>query len=182
MEYSGNDITIPQLAIWRHQILGNGLVSEMELVLDWTTTGEFNQEGVIINDITFSENGEVGIEITNLSKNNTISQNTVNHNDNGIILDLECNNNTVTGNTVNDNLYGILLDGAHGNNIYGNTLVGNRHCIEAFESNYNTLEDNNCRGRGGGAVPGYNLATLISLIGVIIPISAIIIRKRLKNK
>ncbi|MFW9972495.1 MAG: nitrous oxide reductase family maturation protein NosD [Candidatus Odinarchaeota archaeon] len=133
---------------------------------------------------TFSENGEVGIEINNLSKNNTISQNTVSNNDNGVIVGLECNNNTITECTINDNLLGILLSRANGNTIIGNILTGNKDCIEEFQSSYNTIENNDCReheSSNGSAVPGYDLAILTILIGVVSTLSAIIFRKRFKN-
>ncbi|MFX1328786.1 MAG: NosD domain-containing protein [Promethearchaeota archaeon] len=132
---------------------------------------------------TASENKEVGIYLTSFSNNNTISQNTVNSNtNNGIILSLECSNNTITENIINYSRIGILLErSSNGNKIIGNYLIGNQICIKESESSHNTFENNDCREHESSAILGFDLTILISLVGVISPILAIIIKKRIKN-
>ncbi len=48
VELSDPDENNPEIAIWRHEILdANGNLSERELVLDWSTTGEFAETNPI---------------------------------------------------------------------------------------------------------------------------------------
>ena len=78
-----------------------------------------------------TSNQDSGIYLENNCDFNTISENTVNNNNNyGIYLFDECSDNTITGNTANENYYGIYLDDySSTNTITGNILNGN---IERF--------------------------------------------------
>jgi WD40 repeat protein len=58
------DATNPAVAVYRHAILdANGTLGERELILDWSTTGDYAAS--TINDIAFSENGTMYIATNN---------------------------------------------------------------------------------------------------------------------
>jgi hypothetical protein len=60
VELSDPDENNPELAIWRHEILdANGNLGERELVLDWSTTGEFAETNPISFAIHEDEDGVV---------------------------------------------------------------------------------------------------------------------------
>ena len=116
------------------------------------------------------------------SNNYTISGNTASYNTIGIHID-RSDYNTISGNTFSYNNKGIYLIQSNNNTVSGNLLLGNDECIFEEVSQGNVFENNDCREHEDGgeeAIPGYELVILISLIGTICTISAILIRKRFK--
>lgn len=57
-EYSGNDESVPAMAVWKNTITGDGTVSEKELVLNWSETAYADATPV---DIEFSSDGAMYI-------------------------------------------------------------------------------------------------------------------------
>lgn len=98
------------------------------------------------------------------SHNNTVFNNTVNENYEGIRLYQECNYNNVTYNSANDNDYdGIKLDNGEHNNIINNTVSNNlEHGINVF-GDFNQINNNTAylNGKSGIYVHDCNF-TLIS--------------------
>ena len=59
-DYKGADSGVPKTGIWKNQILDNkGNLSQMQLVKDWSLTGDFSSSNPF--DLTFSENGDMYI-------------------------------------------------------------------------------------------------------------------------
>jgi len=85
-----------------------------------------------------------GIYLSSSSKNNIISNNTVNSNREGIYLYLS-SNNIISNNTVNSNSYnGIFLYSSPNNNIISNNIVNNNnnYGIVLYSSSNNTIYNN----------------------------------------
>jgi parallel beta-helix repeat protein len=103
-------------------------------ILDATASGSaftLKTDGIILQGFRTINSGqwpgdgsnEAGIKV--LSNNNTIENNNLSNNSNGIFI-IGGNNNTVTGNTASNNLgYGIMLHNSIGNIIFRNNFVRN---------------------------------------------------------
>jgi parallel beta-helix repeat protein len=135
-------------------------------VSNCTVTG--NEQGILLwqdcddNTIvnnTATENDDAGLYVASTgradggivydSTGNTISDNTVTGNDQGIYLDFT-RDNEVTGNTVteNDN-YGIFLDYSSGNRLSGNTVNGHSQSgFVLFDSGGCSISGNTATGNG----------------------------------
>ncbi len=77
-----------------------------------------------------------------------ISESSLNQNEKSGLLIINSTNITIKNNTetINQNkLYGIYLDNSHNNNITGNTISYNQIGIYLYESNYNSIIDNDLR-------------------------------------
>ncbi len=96
---------------------------------------------IIDNDC--SNNRNFGIFLSNYCNNNTISGNTANSNDNGIVLSYS-DNNTLSGNIANNNYnwYGIDLYSSDNNTLSGNNATSNLNGIVLFYSDNNILSEN----------------------------------------
>jgi parallel beta-helix repeat protein len=103
-------------------------------ILDATASGSaitLKADGIILQGFRTINSGqwpgdgskEAGIKV--LSNNNTIENNNLSNNSNGIFI-IEGNNNTITGNDANNNLgYGIMLYNSIGNIISKNNFIRN---------------------------------------------------------
>ena len=166
--------------------------------------GNCNNSFVLRNDIS-----DCYVGIMANGDYNTFSDNNLSNNvDYGLYVGWS-KYNTITNNTLNGNSDGLTLESSDYNNIMNNTMNDNReYGADLFESNYNTVTDNifrcngygcwideggfgntinsniceectgNGNGGGPGGVPGYNIFLIIGIIGVI---SALLLRKRYKH-
>ena len=103
-------------------------------ILDATASGSaitLKADGIILQGFRTINSGqwpgdgskEAGIKV--LSNNNTIENNNLSNNSNGIFI-IGGNNNTITGNTAGNNLgYGTMLSNSVGNVIFRNNFVRN---------------------------------------------------------
>jgi len=103
---------------------------------------------VHITDLTIVD-GAHGILI--VSSNNTISENNIINNYNGIYLDSSSDNNSIIGNniTANDG-YGILIWRSSDNRLAGNIVTNNGDGIRLYSSFDNGISDNNITNNGCG--------------------------------
>jgi len=121
------------------------------------------------NNISYSYTG-----IKLRGYNNTVSENYVKENNEGIRLQ-KVNYSIVMGNVIINNHYGIILTNSYYNNISGNFLTGNDICISEFECEGNLIENNDCHlGDTNPVIPGYNLFVLIGVISIV---SSIIVKR-----
>ena len=103
-------------------------------ILDATASGSaftLKTDGIILQGFRTINSGqwpgdgskEAGIKV--LSNNNTIENNNLSNNSNGIFI-IGSDNNTITGNTAGNNLgFGIMLSNSFGNAIFKNNFIRN---------------------------------------------------------
>ena len=99
----------------------------------------------------------VGSGIALSGSNNTLSNNTANHNGYGIALSGP--GNTLTYNTFNNNGYGISLSSSNDNTVTGNTVNHNGDGITLWNSSNNMLTSNSVNNNGyNGIISGWGLS------------------------
>lgn len=77
------------------------------------------------------------------SVKNTLNDNTIVDNDNGVFAELYCNYNTLTGNVLSQNAYGIQLTNSNYNNLIDNTVSNNPYTgIALLYATGSTLNNN----------------------------------------
>ncbi len=113
--------------------------------------------GVYFDTVTYSkvvgcwveDMWAAGIYVYNLSNHNTVTGNTCQGNDDGILLN-GSSHNTMTGNTCQGNDYnGIHSNSSSHNTMTGNTCQGNGYNSIYLEgSSHNTMTGNTCQGNG----------------------------------
>ncbi len=122
--------------------------------------------GMLVNN-SFSSNwdGNYGIYLHDICKNNTITNNTIISTQNGIYLNDNCHNNTITGNTITDAQNGIYLyKGCHNNsitdNIASDSTFSGIHLNDACNDNIfsgNILNNNDLMGMTISGSKGNNI-------------------------
>jgi parallel beta-helix repeat protein len=142
-------------------------------------SGEYNT----FSGNNLSNNGDHGLSMYT-SGHNTISNNTLNSNWNGLTLE-SSDYNDILNNTMNNNReYGVFLMDSNYNTVSDNIFICNRDGCWADEGGTgNTFNNNICEecpegGDGVTGIPGYNLTLIIGVISII---SAILLRKKYKH-
>lgn len=93
------------------------------------------------NSIDLNEN--YGVHLVR-SENNVLFNNTANSNYHGIVLESNCGDNNLTGNLANSNIgYGFYLISSGNNTFSNNTVIENNMGIYAVSSNMSIISGNN---------------------------------------
>ena len=124
--------------------------------LDNVTIKNINVEncfkGILLNsssncDVVGSNitgNARSGIELSNFSNHNNMSENSVTTNSyNGIRLEMNSSFNSLNGNNITNNYFGVALDSSFDNNISDNQMTNSYNDIYLSSSSGNNLSDNN---------------------------------------
>ncbi len=111
---------------------------------------------------TLSGNSGEGVEISLLSHNNRVEDNSVSANSGGILVS-ESNGTQLINNTVQSNSSGIALEIAHNNLVRLNDVRFNSGGIELQDANDNRIELNHVSGNSGAgiAIDGISLRNVV---------------------
>jgi len=108
---------------------------------------------------------QYGFSLDEQSRNNTLIENTVNHNVFGVYIKGSSDNTTLLRNTVTNNNVGIVLESSDGHTVEDNVAMENSDTdISLFASGDNRIENNTLgsSGAGGSGIKGSGIDNLIA--------------------
>jgi parallel beta-helix repeat protein len=127
---------------------------------------ESSNNSIFENKIT---NNEDGISFYRFSNNNSISRNNITNNNNyGIVFNPPSRYNSISENYIAHNNQGIWLESSGHNNIFGNNITANNYNgIKLNHGSNNTIYKNNITNNDWGFVLEYSSDTSISMNRVV---------------